>query len=353
MILFVSRRENGARAIDLLEKLISIPSVTGSEEALISFLEDRFRRGGWKTVTISVSPGRRNLLVQRANPRLVLTTHADTVPGNPPVRRQGDWLYARGACDAKASLAAMAVALDLLEHETDEAALLILVGEEKGSDGALAANACAPPGVRYLVGGEPTQNRFVTGSKGCLRVRVETKGVSGHSSRAEPGHSAIDSMLDFLSDLRQASYPDHPVFGATTMNIGVIEGGTAPNVVAENAGADLLFRTGESVRPLLETILKRAKGRALIEVRYRSDPIFFRVPRGAGGQIVSFACDLPLLTAWGEPLLVGPGSIEDAHAAEEKVSLSEVEAAVGIYRELAAELLRQGDPFLEPGVSRL
>ena len=137
------------------------------------------------------------------------------------------------------------------------------------------------------------------------------------------------------------------------MNIGVIEGGSAPNVVAEKASAELLFRTGENVRSLLESIRKRAKGLVQMEVPYRSDPIFFRVPRGAGGEIVSFACDLPLLTSWGEPLLIGPGSIRDAHTAEESVSLSEVESAVGIYRELAAKLLRQGEASLEPPERRL
>ncbi|HYB52696.1 MAG TPA: M20/M25/M40 family metallo-hydrolase, partial [Thermoanaerobaculia bacterium] len=175
----MSRGENGARAVDLLEKLVSIPSVTGSEKELINFLDDHFRKGGWKTRTIPVSHGRRNLLIHDASPRVVLTTHADTVPGDFPPRRHGDLLYARGACDAKASLAAMAVALEILAGETDEVGLLVLVGEEKGSDGALAANACAPPGVRFLVGGEPTENRFVRGSKGCLRIHVETRGASG------------------------------------------------------------------------------------------------------------------------------------------------------------------------------
>jgi acetylornithine deacetylase len=242
----------------------------------------------------------------------------------------------------------MAVALDSLSRDIDEVGLLILVGEEKGSDGALAANLSAIPGVCYLIGGEPTHNRFVRSSKGCLRIHVETRGVSGHSSRIEPGQSAVELMLDFLSDLRRISFPDHPLFGATTMNIGVLEGGSAPNVVAENARAEVLLRTGASVDSLLETIRTCAGDRAVVTVPYRSEPTFFRVPRGTNGPVVSFACDLPLLTAWGEPLLVGPGSIEDAHTTQEKIALAEVEEAVTVYADLAAELMQRGEVFLEP-----
>jgi len=345
---FVSRGDDGARAVDLLEKLVSIPSVTGSEAALIDFLEERFREDGWKIRSIPVSAGRRNLLVHRARPQVVLTTHADTVPGDVSPRRHGDLLYARGACDAKASLAAMAAALDSLGRETEEIGMLIVVGEEKGSDGAIAANLSAPEQVRYLVGGEPTHNRFIRASKGCLRIRAEARGTSGHSSQIEPGQSAIESLLDFLSDLRRASFPSHPLFGATTMNIGTLEGGSAPNVVASNAGAEILFRTGARLDLLLDTIQQCARDRVRIDVPYRSEAIFFRVPHGVDAPVVSFACDLPLLTAWGEPLLIGPGSIEDAHTSEEKVSLAEVEAAVSIYRNVTAELLQRGDAFLEP-----
>jgi acetylornithine deacetylase len=345
---FVSRGDDGARAVDLLERLVSIPSVTGSEAALIDFLEERFRQGFWKIRSIPVSPGRRNILIHRARPQVVLTTHADTVPGDVSPRRQGDLLCARGACDAKASLAAMAVALDSLGSETEEIGMLIVVGEEKGSDGALAANLSPPEQVRYLIGGEPTHNRFIRASKGCLRVRAQARGTSGHSSKIEPGQSAIESLLDFLGDLRRAPFPSHPLFGPTTMNIGTLEGGSAPNVVAANAGAEILFRSGARLDLLLDMIQKCARDRVRLDIPYRSEPIFFRVPSGAEAPVVSFACDLPLLAAWGEPLLIGPGSIEDAHTSEEKVSLAEVEAAVGIYRDAAAELLHRGDAFLEP-----
>jgi acetylornithine deacetylase len=276
-------------------------------------------------------------------------THADTVPPFFPPRRGDGVLFARGACDAKGSLAAQAVAFEELWRDGVAAGLLVLVGEERGSDGALAANR-EPSEGRYLICGEPTGNRFVGGSKGCLRIRAEARGVSGHSSMPGSGRSAVLPLLDFLAGLRAAALPGDPVFGETTMNIGVLEAGTAPNVIPDSARAEILFRTGEPVELLLSRIEPAALGKVRLEVPYRSNPILFRVPKGlpAPAEIVSFACDLPLLPAWGEPILVGPGSILDAHAAEEKMALEQVEEAVGIYGRLARGLLEEGDAYLEP-----
>ncbi|MBC8645737.1 MAG: M20/M25/M40 family metallo-hydrolase [Thermoanaerobaculia bacterium] len=336
-----------ARAVDLLEELVAIPSVTGSEGPVLDFLENRYRDAGWTVETMEVSaPARRNLFIHRGHPRVVLMTHADTVPPYFEPRREKDVLIARGACDAKGSLAAMAIALEALAAETDEAGLLVLVGEEKGSDGALAANR-RPHLAQYLVGGEPTENRFVAGAKGCLRIVVETRGVAGHSSIPESGSSAVEPMLDLLSDLRSLHLPEHPLFGRTTMNIGLLQAGTAPNVIADGARAEIVFRTGEPVERLLAHVHAMAARRAEVTIGYRSDPVSFRCPRGSAGEVVSFACDLPLLPAWGEPILVGPGSILEAHAAEERVDVPEVEKAVSIYAELVEGLLSRGDEHLE------
>ena len=337
----------GARAVDLLHEMVAIPSVTGSEAGILDFFEDRFRQRGWPVESIEVSPGRRDVFIRRGRPRVVLTTHVDTVPPYFEPRREGSFLFGRGACDAKGSLAAMAIALEDLLRDTNEAALLLLVGEERGSDGALAANQHAPAGAQFLVGGEPTDNRFISGSKGCLRISVEARGKAGHSSIARADSSAVPPLLDFLEALRRLDLPEDPEFGATTMNIGVIEAGTAPNVVAERARAEILFRTGVPVEVLLSRIAALAADGVTVEVPYRSDPIRFRIPKGCRGEIVSFACDLPLLTRWGEPILVGPGSILDAHAAEEKVDLSQIEEAVSIYNGLARSLLSKGEAYLE------
>ena len=335
----------GARAAELLEQLVAIPSVTGSEASLIDFLEKRFERD-WTIRSIPVSAGRRNLLIERQSPRVVLTTHADTVPEYFSPRREGNLLHARGACDAKASLAAMAVALEDLDE--DAVGLLVLVGEERGSDGAIAADQAAPPSVDFLIGGEPTGNRFVAGSKACLRIEAEARGVAGHSSLAKSGTSAIDRLLDFLGALRKEAFPKHAVFGATTTNIGVLRGGSAPNVTADRAYAEILLRTGEPVEKLLARIDELAKGLAEIRVAYRSEAIFFRVPRGVRGEIVAFASDLPLLSSWGEPLLIGPGAIESAHSADEIVDLGEVREAIRIYTDLVRGLLARGRDSLEP-----
>jgi acetylornithine deacetylase len=338
----------GARAVRLLEELAVIPSVTGAEGPLLDFLEERFRARGLTVEIQEVSAGRRNLYIHRGPASVVFMTHADTVPPFFPPRREPGVLVARGACDAKGSLAAQAVALEDLVAEGVPVGLLILVGEERGSDGAIAANR-EPRESRYLVCGEPTQSRFVGGSKGCLRIRVEARGVAGHSSLPGSGRSAVPPLLDFLGELRAIRFPAGPVFGETTMNIGVLEGGTAPNVIADSARAEVLFRSGEPVESLLSRIRPAASGRVDLEIPYRSDPILFRVPRGEPpAEIVSFACDLPLLQAWGEPILVGPGSILDAHAAEEKVELSQIEEAVEVYIRLARGLVTEGDAYLQP-----
>jgi acetylornithine deacetylase/succinyl-diaminopimelate desuccinylase-like protein len=339
----------------LLESLVAIPSVTGNERAVVDFVEQRLRAGGWKCESIPVSEGRRNLFAHRGDPRVVLSTHADTVPPHVPPRREARALFGRGACDAKGSLAAMVHALEALPAATSSAAgFLLVVGEERGSDGALAANR-HPQSVRYLIGGEPTGNRFVSGSKGCLRVAIETRGVAAHSSLqgAAAARSAVDPLLDVLAALRALALPDDPVFGSTTMNIGTVEAGTAPNVVAERGRAEVLFRTGGGVDRALEAVRRAAaEAGAQVTVPYRSEPTAFRVPRGEKGEIVAFACDLPLLDNWGEPILVGPGSIEQAHAADERVDLAEVEQAARIYRGLVEALLARGEDALEPARAR-
>ena len=340
--------DDAARAIRLLEELVVIPSVTGAEGPVLDFLAGRFQARGMTVDSQEVSPGRRNLFIHRGGADVVFMTHADTVPPFFPPRRSGGGLAARGACDAKGSLAAQAIAFEDLAAEGKPVALLVLVGEERGSDGAIAANR-EPRGGRFLVCGEPTGNRFVAGSKGCLRIRVETRGVAGHSSIAGSGRSAVPPLLDFLDGLRGADFPSDPVFGETTMNIGVLEAGTAPNVIADRARAEVLFRTGMRVDDLLSAVRGAGSGAAEVEVPYRSEPILFRVPvNQPPGEIVSFACDLPLMPAWGEPILVGPGSILDAHTADEKVDLSQIEEAVHVYRTLAQGLLSEGESYLLP-----
>jgi acetylornithine deacetylase len=336
------------RAVDLLEQLVGIPSVTGYETALLDFVAESCRPEGFSADWIDVSPGRRNLFLHGERAEVVLTTHADTVPPFVRPRREGDALYGRGSCDAKGSLAAMLAALEALASEKAPVGLLVLVGEERGSDGAIAANARPHPHARFLVGGEPTNNAYVAGCKGALRLTVRARGVSGHSSQEEGGRSAVPPLLDFLADLRALSFREDPDFGRTTVNIGVLEAGAAANVFAESARAEILLRTGVPVDEVLGAISSVARGCVELEIGYRSDPVRFRCPRGTRGEIAAFACDLPLLSAWGEPILVGPGSILDAHSAAEKVDLRQVEAAALLYQDLARSLLDRGEEYLVP-----
>ncbi len=339
------------RVRELLEALVAIPSVTGAEEEVVSFVERRLSRAGWRCESIPVSPGRRNLFASGGGRApVVLSTHADTVPPFLDPRREGGVLFGRGACDAKGSLAAMIVALEDRSPAANEAGLLLLVGEERGSDGARAANA-DPRSGEFLVGGEPTGNRFAGGSKGCVRLTIETRGVAAHSSLTPAGgvRSAIGPLLDFLAEVRAVDLPTDPIFGETTVNIGVIAGGTAPNVIAETARAEILVRTGASTAAVLAKVEAAARGRGEITVPYRSERILFGRPRGTPrGEVVSFACDLPLLGRWGIPLLVGPGEIAHAHAADEQIEISAVEESVRLYSDLIAGLGRDGREFLEP-----
>lgn len=336
-------------AADLLEALVAIPSTTGEEAAVVDFVEARLAPAGWICESIPVSPGRRDLFAYRGDPRVVLTTHADTVPPFVAPRREGDELFGRGACDAKGSLAAMILALESLPAGTDSG-LLLLVGEERGSDGARAAAGRAPANARFLLGGEPTGNRFVAGSKGCLRVSAATRGEAAHSSIADGARSAVDPLVDFLVELRRLRFPSDARFGDTTFNVGVLEAGVAPNVVAGSGRAEIVFRTGIPVESVLEPVRRAAEGRADLDVPYRSDPIAFRRPRGASGpgDVVAFASDLPLLAAWGEPLLMGPGSISHAHAPAERVTFAAVEAAALLYLDALAGLAEEGEGYLEP-----
>jgi acetylornithine deacetylase len=340
--------QSSGRAAELTERLVAIASVTGEETALLDFVAEHCRPLGFTPEWIDVSPGRRNLFLHGGRAEVVLTTHADTVLPFFPPRREGGLLFGRGACDAKGSLAAMAVALEALASEGAPVGLLVLVGEERGSDGALAANARPHPHARFLVGGEPTGNAFVEGCKGALRLTARAQGVAGHSSQPKGGRSAVPLLLDFLEALRALRFREDPVFGDTTLNIGVLEAGTAANVLAESARADILLRTGIPVDEVLGAIEPGARGRVELEVAYRSEPARFRCPRGTRGEIVAYACDLPLLPAWGQPMLVGPGSILDAHTAGEKVDLTEVEDAALLYEDLARGLLGRGEEYLAP-----
>jgi acetylornithine deacetylase len=270
----------------------------------------------------------------------VLSTHFDCVPPFFPSRVDGDRLVGRGACDAKGILAAQIAAAERLRDDGETGiGLLFVVGEERGSDGARTANEAAN-GSRYLVDGEPTDNRLGVATRGILRVKLRASGRAAHSSFPELGDSAIDKLIDALVDLRSLALPHDEVLGRTHYSVGLIAGGVAPNVVSPSAEAEIMFRTvsdGGAVRKAIE----RLEDRVTIEHVLEVPPVKLTTVPGFDAAVFPYTTDIPFLTRWGAPLLFGPGSIHAAHTADEHVSIAELHAAADHYVTLARELLRR------------
>ena len=214
--------------LDLTKNLVNIGSVTGHEKACVEYVHDYLTHLGFQAELMPVSRDRANVFVCWGRPDVVLSTHLDTVPPFFPASEDADYIYGRGSCDAKGIAAAQVTAAWRLKEEgVMDFALLFLVGEETTSDGAREANlhAC---GSRYIINGEPTENKLVTGTKGALRLDVRGRGKMAHSAYPQLGESAIDKLLDVLADLRKLPLPASPVLGPSTLNIGVISGGAPP-----------------------------------------------------------------------------------------------------------------------------
>ncbi len=323
---------------ELTKELVNLESTTGHEKACADFLRDYLAARGFQVELIPVSPERVNVLALRGNPEVVLSTHMDTVPPFFPAREDADFIYGRGSCDAKGILASqVTAAFQLLQGGIENFGLLFLVGEETISDGARAANEVAR-GSRFIINGEPTDNKLIVGSKGILRVDIRTRGRMAHSAYPELGESAIDKMLDCLGDLRRLPLPTDPVLGASTLNIGVISGGRAPNVVPDEASALVLIRTvngGEELRQQISRLLERR-----CEFEFVRDTPALRMEKLDGFEtgVVAFCTDLPSLTRWGKPLLLGPGSISMAHTDHECVRKADLVRAVELYVRMVREL---------------
>ena len=323
---------------ELTRKLISIPSISGDEKQVVEFLADYLERAGFEVELQDAAPGRPNVCARRGEPGVVMSTHTDTVPPFIGFSEDDEFVYGRGACDAKGIIAAMIKAGEaLIESNVSDFGLLFVVGEEAGSPGARAANSI-PNRSRYLINGEPTESKLALGSKGALRAFLRVRGRAAHSAYPERGESAIDNLLDVLNDLRHAELPSEETLGASTLNIGVIKGGVAANVIPADAEAELMFRvvtSGESLKRLVEDVVA---SRAEIGYTFECDPVFTERMDRFETTVVSFTTDIPLLTNWGRPLLFGPGSILDAHTAGEKISKRELTAAVDVYTQMVIRL---------------
>ncbi|HEX6502121.1 MAG TPA: M20/M25/M40 family metallo-hydrolase [Terriglobales bacterium] len=322
-------------------ELVDIESISGNEGRVGEFLCERLRAMGYSTEKMPVEPGRDNVWASwpsEPKPTVVLSTHMDTVP--PFIRSSENEarVYGRGSCDAKGIIAAQVAAAERLRTEGIHVGLLFLVGEERDSLGAKVANR-EPRGSKFLINGEPTENRVAIASKGALRVEVRATGRMAHSAYPELGESAIDKLIEALSRLRAMQLPSDQEVGPCTLNIGIIEGGRAPNVIPDFAKAQLLYRLIGPATELREQI-RRAVGE-LAQADFVLEIPFQRLRKvdGIASMVAAFTTDIPALSAWGEPLLIGPGSIHVAHTEAEFVEKKALADAVEIYCGIVRKLV--------------
>jgi len=326
---------------DLTHTLVNLESVTGHEKACADFLCEHLKGRKFQVELQPVSRERANVFARWGKPDIVLSTHLDTVPPFFPAREDEHFIYGRGSCDAKGIIAAQIVAAErLIAEGVENFALLFVVGEETTSDGAREANLheC---GSRYIINGEPTENKLAVGSKGNLRLEVRTRGKMAHSAYPHLGDSAIEKLLDVLSDLRALSLPHDDFLGPSTLNIGMISGGRAANVIPDEASAQILIRTVEGSGPLRHKVSELLHGRC--EFSFVRDTPMMRLEKLEGFEtnVVAFSTDLPCLTRWGRPVLLGPGSISDAHTEHERVRKADLVRAVELYCELVRQLKKR------------
>lgn len=332
----------------LTRALIDLDSTTGREQAVTDFLAAELSRMAthWngRVERMQAAPGRENVFASFGEPVVTLSTHMDTVPPYFASREDEEFIHGRGACDAKGIIASMVAAAEsLLESGARDFGLLFVVGEERDSAGALAA-AKAPRGSRYLINGEPTENFLALGSKGALRYELIAKGKLAHSAYPELGHSAIHALLETLEDIRAMDLPHDSVLGESTLNVGTIRGGRAPNVVADEAAAEIMFRL-VSDPPAIRAGVARAAAAHGVEAR---EVLFARAMRfppleGFLTSVVAFTTDIPSFDGtWGQPFLIGPGSIHVAHTAEERVAKKDLLDAARIYAQLVRRLVANG-----------
>ena len=332
---------------ELTRELIDIESITNNEEAVGNYLFDvlaplaaRYRG---HVERVEVEPRRFNLFAQWGDQLdVTLSTHLDTVPPFFASREDDEYIWGRGACDTKGIIACMIHAVEaLLASGQRNIGLLFVVGEERNSAGAYRA-ARDPRGSRYIVNGEPTQNRLALGSKGVLRYEVFATGKMAHSAYPELGDSAIHKLIDALADIRRLPLPVDELLGPSTLNIGTLSGGRAPNVVADEARADVMVRlvgdSAETKAALARAVEGRAELREVIEIpATRLNGI-----EGIDTTVVAFTTDIPAFAGqWGEPFLLGPGSIHVAHTLEERVAKRELIEAIELYRRIVRQLCKR------------
>jgi acetylornithine deacetylase len=325
--------------IRLTRALIDIDSTTGREVEAGAWLARQLRQLGYDVTEQPVRDGRFNVFARLASPVVVLSTHFDCVPPHFVSREEDGRLYGRGACDAKGIAMAQIAAVERLRAAGEtRVALLFVVGEERGSEGARTANDHAP-GSTYLIDGEPTDNRLASATRGVYRVRLHAHGRAAHSSLPELGESAVEKIVDALVALRTVSWPHDAELGGTGYTVGMIRGGVAPNVIPADAEAEVMFRTVGDHEPLAALVARAVGQSADLEHVLVVPPVRLTVLPGYETATFNFTTDIPFLDRWGQPLLIGPGSITLAHTEDEHVAIDELDRAVALYASISQELL--------------
>jgi acetylornithine deacetylase len=334
--------------IRFTRELVEIESTTYHEGAVGDFLAGFLQDRGWEVEKTPVpQPPESRTAGDRWNvyagttgqqPDLAFSTHMDTVPPHIPFSEDADFMYGRGVSDAKGIIAAQCAAAEILRAEGFRIGLLFVSGEERDSAGAIVANE-TPRGSRFLVNGEPTDNRLALASKGALRAVFKATGKMGHSAYPELGDSAIHKLVEVMAKLLAMELPSTDDVGPSTLNVGLIHGGHAPNVIADKAEAQVLIRLVGDSGPIRAAILKAAAGLAEVDFTLEIPFVRLRAVDGLPTMIAKFTTDIPKLSNWGEPLLLGPGNIHVAHTPYEKLAKSELFEAIDLYVRVAKQLL--------------
>ena len=328
---------------ELTVNLINTPSISGDEQAVGFYLCDYLESLGWTVELQAVSSNQNNVIAYlNDTPRIFFSTHIDVVPPHISASEDDEKIYGRGACDAKGIVASQIFAAEQLRKDgINDIGLLFMVEEEEGGAGAKAANHHPLAAkCKYIINGEPTDNDLAIGSKGSLRFYIRAKGKAGHSAYPEMGESAIEKLIEILNDVLKIEFPADEFYGETTNNIGTINGGLKTNIIAPNAEAGLHIRTTGDEQIVLEKIKEVVGKRGEIEVMSISKPVKMLAVEGFTQKVVRFTTDIPHLSNWGTPLLLGAGSILDAHTKHEFVLKKDLETAVELYVNLAKKLLK-------------
>ena len=346
-----ARKSGGDRvlmdAFKLTRSLIDINSVTPNEgeigSFLFSYLEPLARGFGGSIEKQQVEPGRYNVWAWWGEPEVVFSTHMDTVPPFIPSSEDDEFIWGRGACDTHGIAAAMIKAVEsLLEEGERGLGILLVVGEEVDGAGARHANR-NPPAVKFLINGEPTENLLALASKGTLGFKIKAAGRACHSAYPELGASATELLLDRLNRLRELEWPSDPLLGETTVNIGTLDAGPAANIIADYASASVVVRIVADLAETEKLAMSVLDG-VDVEVFSHTPALRLHEIEGFETSIVKYTTDIPKLSDWGRPLLIGPGSIHYAHTAEERIPKRQIEEAIDIYTRLARSLKASGGP---------